>query len=426
MKSIMILARKIMARVIFFITRHLKNTGDAFIFMPHLGFSRNDYIDLFNYRSDSSMTFAHYLLENNLCDDKEFIVFVPSEEHIDYSYRKSKELYPKKRFVFLSWDYFLFDYKKTDCIKKIKTFCKCIRRSSHLFVSITYRIEQFVNDQVVIDLNYYPAPLKNDFLPPSSKYYMKLEEVGRKYNKVFFTSEIAIRLEMPSMSLPHDNYSDFGLCRNDNILNDCLYEDVRKKILSSVSYPADKIIVYTPTHRDYEQETNDVSRSLFGYPMDFKQLNQVLIEEGIVIICKVHPKQNLLAFSKELPESVKIHQANRDYGLIELMKVSDCMIADYTTGYFDYLLLDKPVIFNFYDIERYNEERGFTYNPIESIVAGDIVKTPEQLITALRSIDENRDNWRQKRKFVRDLFFTYQDSNCCRRVYDYFFSKSIE
>lgn len=407
--------------LLFFFTRHKKNTGKYIIFMPHSGFSKNDFIDLFNYRSDSSMSFAHYLLSNNLCQDKLFVLFVPSESYLEESYNKARQLYPNYKFKFLTWDTFLLDYKKPDCIKKAKDFCKCVINSSHIFVSITYRLEKYVSNQIVVDLNYYPAPLKNDFLPPTSKYYMKLEQVGKKYNKVMFTSEVAIRLEMPSMSLSHEQYSDFGLCRNDNLLNKDDYKDVRESILSSVPYKADKIIIYTPTHRDYEQEITDVSRSLFGYSFDFTQLDALLRKEGIVIVCKVHPKQNRAAFSSVLPASVKIHQANHYYGLTELMKVSDCMIADYSTGYFDYLLLDKPVIFNFYDVDLYEKERGFTYNPIESITAGDIVKTPEEFFYALSNVSNNREKWREKRAFVRNMFFRYQDENCCKRVYDYFF-----
>lgn len=416
--------QRFLSMIICFFYRFKKNSGEAIMFMPHLGFSKNDYIDLFNYRSDSAMTFAHYLISNQLCEDKEFICFVPSEDYIEESYKKAQELYPKKRFIFLPWDCYLFEYSKSNCLRKVIRFCKCVSKCSHIFVSITYRLEQFVSDQIIVDLNYYPAPLKNDFLPPSSKYYMKLEKVGKKYSMVMFTSEVAIRLEMPSMSLPHEKYSDFGLCRNDNLLNNDSFVSVRNNILSTLPYTANKIILYTPTHRDYEQDINDVSRSLFGYSFNFNELDSILRQEGIVIICKIHPKQNRAAFSTILPPSVIIHQANHDYGLTELMRVSDCMIADYSTGYFDYLLLDKPVIFNFYDIDRYKEERGFTYNPIESIVAGDIVKSQEEFIAALRNIDNNREMWKDKRAFVRDLFFTYQDSNCCKRVYNYFFGEN--
>ena len=62
-----IILKKIIARLIWFYYKCQKNTGQAIMFIPHSGFSKYDYIDLFNYKSDSAMTFAHYLLENNLC-----------------------------------------------------------------------------------------------------------------------------------------------------------------------------------------------------------------------------------------------------------------------------------------------------------------------------------------------------------------------
>lgn len=421
MRKVLVLYNLIVSRIILFFYRRKKNTGESIMFIPHSGVSKYDFVDLFNYRSDSAMTFAHYLLENHLCDDKEFIIFTPSEDYIDESYRRAKKYYPNIQFIFLSWNTYPLDYHSKNCISCLLKFCNCLTRCSHVFNSITYSLEDFASDQVIVDLNYYSAPFKNDLLPPSNKQYMGVEKVGKKYTKMLLSSELSIRVMMPTMSLTRNQYLDFGLCRNDNLLNAEKYDNIRNEILSSVSYKATKILLYIPTHRDYEQTSTDVSRSLFGYSMNIKELDQVLRDEGIVIVSKIHPKQNRNAFSTVLPESVKIHQAQHSYGLYELMKVSDGLIGDYSSGYFDYLLLDKPIIFNFYDVEKYKDERGFTYDPIESIVAGDIVKTPNDFIAALRNLDNNRVIWREKRHFVRNIFFKYQDANCCKRVYEYFF-----
>ena len=421
MRKLVVLINLIVTKILLFFFRLRKNKREAIMFMPHSGVSKYDYIDLFNYRSDSAMTFAHYLLENKLCEEKEFIVFVPSKDYIDDSYRKARELYPNKKITFVPWEYFLVDYHAWDCVKNQIAFCKCIARCSHVFVSITYRLENYVSDQVLVDLNYYSVAFKNDILPVTSKHYMGLEKVGKKYTTMMLSSELSIRIMMPTMSLSREQYEDFGLCRNDNLLSVEDFNELRVRLLSSVSYQARKILIYIPTHRDYEKGVTDVARSLFGYSLDLSLLDKTLREEGIIIICKVHPNQNQAAFSKELPESVIIHQAKHDYGLYELMKISDGMIGDYSSGYFDYLLLDKPVIFNFYDVDKYKEERGFTYNPIESITAGDIVKTAEEFLAALKNLNRNYEEWKAKREFVRDMFFTYQDSNCCKRVYDYFF-----
>lgn len=421
MVKLKVLFRYIYIRILLFFCRFGKNSGEAIMFIPHSGVSQYDLIDLFNYRSDSAMTFANYLLENGFCKDKEFIIFVPSEDYVHESYRRAKEKWPQRRFTFLTWNSLNVDYHRNSCIKDVANFCHCVKKCSHIFNSITYRLEDYVSNQIVVDLNYYSAPFKNDLLPVTSKHYMNLEKVGKKYTMMMLSSELSIRVMMPTMSLTREQYSDFGLCRNDNLLNKEHFSNLKNKLLSTVSYKANKIFIYIPTHRDYEKETLDVTRSLFGYSIDLKQLDAVLRAEGIIIICKIHPHQNKNAFSKVLPESIKIHQASREYGLYELMKISDCMIGDYSSGYFDYLLLDKPVIFNFYDVDKYKEERGFTYNPIESIVAGEIVKNTNELIAALKNVDKNDINNRSKRAFVRDLFFTYQDANCCKRVYDYFF-----
>lgn len=410
----------IFSRIIIFCFSKKKNTGQAIMFMPHSGFSINDLSDLFNYQSDSAMTFAHYLLENNLQAEKEFILFVPSEKYIEKSCKKAQELFPGVKFKFLSWDNYYYDYNDLKCFRKVLQFCRCVNKSSHIFVSITYRLEKYLSNQVVVDLNYYPAPFKNDLLSKASKYYMDFSKVGQGYTNMLFTSELAIRMVMPTMLHSRGFYLDFGLCRNDNLYvsDDC--KAIREEITGLLSYCVNKIVLYTPTHRDYEESTDDASRSIFGFSFDLRQFDEVLKKEGIVIICKLHPKQNTNVLLKELPESILIHQANERYGLTELMKASDCMIADYSSGYFDYLVLNKPVIFNWYDLDRYINERGLSYNPVDSIAAGQIVTNKEELLDALCHIETNMIRWETKRKFVRDLFFTYQDGNTCDRVYKHF------
>lgn len=418
---VLIIYRKIIARIIMRYYRSKKNTGKAIMFLPHSGMSKSDYIDLFNYKSDSALTFAHYLLVNDLCKDKEFVVFVPSKDDLESSYKKAEKLFPGRKIKFITWDYCLINYNSRSYARFVKGFGKLVVSCSHIFSSDSFGFQRYANNQIIVDLNYFSAPFKNDLLSSDSKYYMHYDRQGREYSKILLSSEVSIRLIMACMNLPREKYLDFGLCRNDNLLEEESSNDIRKSILSSVSYRASKILLYIPTHRDYEKKLHNVARTLFGYDMDMDKLDAVLKEEGIIIICKLHPVQSKEVISMSLPESVVIHKANHKYGLCELMKVSDAMIGDYSSGYFDYLLLDKPIIFNFYDVERYKKERGFTFNPVESIVAGDVVKDSEGFIKALKNLEINKTHYKEKRAFVRDLIFAYQDTHCCERVYDYFF-----
>ena len=46
-----------------------------------------------------------------------------------------------------------------------------------------------------------------------------------------------------------------------------------------------------------------------------------------------------------------------------LMKVTDILITDYSSIYFDYLLFDKPILFMPFDFEDYIENNArFYYN----------------------------------------------------------------
>ena len=236
-------------------------------------------------------------------------------------------------------------------------------------------------------------------------------------------SELAIRLIMPSMSLDYGRYLNLGNCRNDYLISDEYPTDVRKELEAKVSYPVKDIILYTPTHRDYEQSlTSAASRQLLGYEMDLGQFGKKLKDNGILIVCKLHPKQNRTVIEQSLPESIIIHEANSRYGLSELMKASDALLTDYTSGYYDYLLLDRSVIFNFYDIDRYKHSRGFTFTPIESICAGEIVKDAAGLENALMSLDENTAKYKTAISLFLPRFFTYSDTKSTYRIFERFLS----
>jgi CDP-glycerol glycerophosphotransferase len=64
------------------------------------------------------------------------------------------------------------------------------------------------------------------------------------------------------------------------------------------------------------------------------------------------------------------------------------LVTDYSSVFFDYANLNRPIIFYMYDFETYaNNMRGF-YVDVEEL-PGPIVYTDEELLQALKSTDEN-------------------------------------
>lgn len=393
------------------------------LFVPHSGMCRVDLYDIINYKSDSALSFLHYLLENNLMGNKTLLVATRDDaDHLRYTEYVSK-YYPNHIVKFVP----LFanrEYSRFGKLMRYIEYCRTVSICSHIFSSITQDFSGLISNQIVVDLNYFTCAMKNDILDKSSPHYMGVEKVGHEYSYILGTSEIAIRLTMPEMTVPYKRYVNLGLCRNDNVLNGDRCDWLRDEIVRRVSYDVKKIVLYTPTHRDYETGlTAEDKRSVLGFkynPDDFEQFLKVY---GIVFICKLHPKQNAQVVENELPEGLILHKPDERYGLTELMQVSDALVTDYTSVYFDYLLLDKPIIFNFYDLDVYKRERGVPCEPMSAIAAGEIVENEEGMKKALLNLDANRNEFSLKRKFVRDLFFTKQDTNTCKRVYEFIFER---
>ncbi len=72
----------------------------------------------------------------------------------------------------------------------------------------------------------------------------------------------------------------------------------------------------------------------------------------------------------------------------ELYIVSDMLITDYSSVFFDYAILKRPVIFFMYDIEEYkNDIRGFYLELSE--LPGPVVTEEKELLSQIRHKSEH-------------------------------------
>lgn len=391
------------------------------MFVPHSGMCRVDLYDIINYKSDSALSFLRYILDNGLLVEKKILIAVRDDADMKRYSDYVQQNFSNRQIIFTP----IFYNKRYSYVGKLRNhvkYCRNVTKCSHIFASITQDFTHLVSTQILVDLNYFTCAMKNDILDPESPYYMGVEKVGHEYKYIVGTSEIAIRLTLPEMTLPYKRYVNLGLCRNDYVLNRDKCEWLRKEIESKVSYKINKVVLYTPTHRDYEENLTSCGyRSVLGFAYNITEFEQFLKKNGIVFICKLHPKQNALVVENELPEGLIVHKPDPRYGLTEMMQVSDALVTDYSSIYFDYLLLDKPIIFNFYDLDVYKKERGVPCDPMSAIAAGDIVEDEYQMKEALLHLSDNKIKYSKKREIIRDLFFTHQDAKSCERVYDFIF-----
>ena len=115
-------------------------------------------------------------------------------------------------------------------------------------------------------------------------------------------------------------------------------------------------ILYAPTWRQHSKI------KLFPFE-DFSltELQNFLSKERIIIHIRFHP-----AYEEDIPkdilglENVSLFSAKKYPEIMDYLNLFDVLITDYSSIYFDYMLLERPMIFLPYDLEEYEKTVGFT------------------------------------------------------------------
>ena len=86
----------------------------------------------------------------------------------------------------------------------------------------------------------------------------------------------------------------------------------------------------------------------------------------------------------------------------ELYLAADLMVSDYSSAFWDYALLGKPMLCYAYDYEQFKESTGLLLD-MEKHFPGGIIRTEEEVIFRIKNMDEEKarkDTGRFCRKFV--------------------------
>lgn len=396
---------------IWHIINRLSKKDDAMlVFIPHGGCYLDGYGPVF-YKSDNALSFFHYVVEKYGNKYKYRIA-------VDYRNYKEETQLVKNRYPNIDVECFAYfhlelqaeEQNKISRKNKIDIFTK----AKYFFASEELNLPYKSREQVITILGYY-IPFKNDYNITFVPHSNTIAECTDYY---ITTSLLSSNLIAHTYSIPLHRFDHLGFSRNDELLMCNERNRYRKVIGGFVDYPVDRIVLYTPTHRDYERQSKNAIRSILGIEVDKSNLEDFLRRNNMVIVCKLHSAQMRDIISTDVPYGILLYDKTWHLGLCELMQASDALITDYTSAYFDYLLLDRPVLFNFYDFDKYKEYRGFSYDPLEPILAGDVYNDEKSFFEGLDRIVRKDDNWSERRHFVRDLVHKYQDVGSSSRIYD--------
>ncbi len=368
--------------------------------------------DIINYFGDSVLTFLHFMLEEGYCKHNYIYLSV-------YDNERDKIIYD---YISNYKDINITLVRHFSCFTGLKRyFCKVLyeirKMRSEIWLSATVHTNKrfACKKQKLVCLEYFTS-FKSDYNA------LPFDYLPKNWSLVCSTSVLDSVTKSAAFAIPFHCFKPLGLCRNDVLFKRTEKEPlIRDWIRKKTDRNYEKIIIYAPTYRDYEENVVK-QRNVWGYD-DETVIDKAIDKSNAIVIVKMHSWQNLNVVSRK-NINIIFYEPSYNFSIYDIMTMADLMITDYSSIGLDFLLIDKPVIYSLYDEEKYLKTRGMCIEPIEEICGGEIAKTADELANnIIRSLLEGYTCPECKR--VKDLFFKYQDGKTCERVYTYLHEKGI-
>ena len=274
-------------------------------------------------------------------------------------------------------------------------------------------------DQVIVS-TWHGTPLKKLGLDISNAYtwnplikhsYIKL---ARDWNYLISPNDYTTNIYRSAFGYEKD-ILETGYPRNDVLYN--ANEDKVNQIKGDLNIPKDKkVILYAPTWRD-DDVISDIQ---FKLELDLDKMKQTLGDEYVLLIRTHYFISDKLDLSGVGDFTFDVSKYD---DIAELYLISDILITDYSSVFFDFANLKRPILFYTYDLDRYeNVLRGF-YLDIHNEVPGPLLKTTDEVIDSIVNIDDVEKQYAQKYDEFYERFCSIEDGNASKRIVEKIWKK---
>lgn len=352
-------------------------------------------------------------------------MFIPKNEKEIFIYCANDELNDNSKAIF---DYLISNKYN----KKYKIYCgsnkpvdfdsniknvyfikgfSCVLRymqSKHIFYSMGKIPIKPTMNQIVINM-WHGTPFKK---------IAKLSNINNGEENFFTYICAPSKFFVPIMA------TAFGCSENQVIIcgepkSDLIFD---KKVESNI-----KRIIWTPTFRKSNYLGYDDSSLNEIIPMfkkdDWGELEKKLQSLSIKLTIKLHPMQDTDNFYEYIGKYLEIYTnksfADKRFDIHHELSQSDALISDYSSLYFHYLMLNKPICFVVPDFMEYLSKRGSVFdNPLD-FMPGHIVYEKNQFYDFLDDFVKGIDKYTEDRKRVNNICNFYCDGKNRQRVLEF-------
>lgn len=234
----------------------------------------------------------------------------------------------------------------------------------------------------------------------------------KKYTYMISPSQFTTTVFQSAFQIEKERLIETGYPRNDKLMTTSSKEV--QKIKAAMNLPIDKkVILYAPTWRDNSFVTKGYT---FQLEVHFDLWKEILGEEYIVLFKPHYLIVN--TFSMEKYQGF-VYPMKATMDIADLYVISDVLITDYSSVFFDYAILKRPIYFYMYDLDNYQSElRGF-YIDIYKDLPGQVWQEEKQMLEAIKT---NQYDYQRLETFNQH-FNNMEDGHASKRVVDIVFKE---
>ncbi len=270
---------------------------------------------------------------------------------------------------------------------------------------------------VVFLETWHGTPLKKlafdigDIISASQNHKMVFYEHAREWNYLVSANRFSTDVFERAFVYDREKILECGYPRND-ILYSENRDEIAEEVKKELGIPEGKrVILYAPTWRD--NQYYDKAKYKFTLAMDLDRMQKEFSESSVILLRTHYHIADILDLSAY---EGFVYNCSQYEDVSHLYLVSDICITDYSSVFFDYANLKRPILFFVYDLEEYASEIRGMYMDMEKELPGPILQNNDELVDALMHIDSIAERYSERYQNFYERFCNVDDGNASARI----------
>ncbi|MHA8137739.1 CDP-glycerol:glycerophosphate glycerophosphotransferase [Lactobacillaceae bacterium Scapto_B20] len=246
-------------------------------------------------------------------------------------------------------------------------------------------------------------------------YKRNFYEQSRQWDYLIAPNQFSADVFSHAFMYPQDQMIKSGYPRND-ILNAPDRDQRAVEIKRKLGIPVDKkVILYAPTWRDDERASGNEYK--FQLQLNVAKLRENFGDDYVMIL-RTHYFITDRIDTSSFGDFVYNESNYQD--ISELYLISDILITDYSSVFFDYSILKRPILYFVYDYDNYAKILHGFYLDMQKDLPGPLLRTNDEIVDAIKNIDQVKTKYRNRYTEFDRRFNTWEDGRAAKKVVDVF------